>query len=719
MRRESVPGPTARRSSRGPRSPDAAQRRADMFSDGNDADQSAGGETTEDADGASGLEDSDEKPRAPAPAPPVRAAAATLEQPDVGEEEDTTEGEDEMDAEARRKLELRERMAKMSGGMGMAGMFGPPGGMPMPGMPQKKTKPSAHSERKGMDESGVISPASPTQTQRMPMVPIPGMQRPQSPEPEDTRLAVQKEDEPTHNVTNGHVPEAVPDVEDLQPQPAAHQQSAERGAPPLLPHERAGPPPIPSDRPVPQPPPAEPRLAPPLPSAMPQSPSAGSESDDEMSLHARGLSAENRTDSEMTLPIRSEAPPALDTGLSGGAPNVPTRPSGPRSPQSPASKRASYFNSDPSSPISPTGPGPMDKRSSRMPPIPISSPTMTPPGHARLPPPPPPPTAAPPSRQPTMDVLPRSVVADVAEGEETEYEGDYDTDIASGATHKDALRSYARDSSLDDSGAADEIPQRSQFLPAGVPPPPPPRATVPRAVPPPPPLLAPKTRQSMDAPRAAPPPIPPTRRIEPNIGDNEYDPYRYGGPVHPVPPAPASMLGPYAAAHGTETPESEDDDLYSASPPRTSMERLPPLPPQAPPHQERPVPPPPSQNAAPPNRAPSTRAPPRQSLDVQRTPTIPSRRSMEQFRPSSDQGFIATDVDLGERAQWWAQANVPPPVFQNRKDVLYEIEESSTSKRGGRTTISKDVYVLFSDYSQTVITARFDSVNTTDSSLEQ
>ena len=58
-------------------------------------------------------------------------------------------------------------------------------------------------------------------------------------------------------------------------------------------------------------------------------------------------------------------------------------------------------------------------------------------------------------------------------------------------------------------------------------------------------------------------------------------------------------------------------------------------------------------------------------------------------------------------------------MFQNRQDVLYEVEESSSSKRGGKTTISKDVYVLFSDYSQTVVTARFDAKNADDVALEQ
>jgi hypothetical protein len=76
-------------------------------------------------------------------------------------------------------------------------------------------------------------------------------------------------------------------------------------------------------------------------------------------------------------------------------------------------------------------------------------------------------------------------------------------------------------------------------------------------------------------------------------------------------------------------------------------------------------------------------------------------------------------VDLGKSTHWWAQENTPPPVFQNRQDVLFETEESSTSKRGGKTTISKTVYVLFQDYSQTVVEVRYDSKMTDDVHLEQ
>lgn len=80
---------------------------------------------------------------------------------------------------------------------------------------------------------------------------------------------------------------------------------------------------------------------------------------------------------------------------------------------------------------------------------------------------------------------------------------------------------------------------------------------------------------------------------------------------------------------------------------------------------------------------------------------------------------MASDVDLGQASLWWTQPNTPPPVFQNRKDLTFEIEESVSTKRGGKTLVTKDVYVLFADYSQTVVHVHFDARNPVDVALEQ
>lgn len=86
---------------------------------------------------------------------------------------------------------------------------------------------------------------------------------------------------------------------------------------------------------------------------------------------------------------------------------------------------------------------------------------------------------------------------------------------------------------------------------------------------------------------------------------------------------------------------------------------------------------------------------------------------------SMDTGFVANEVDLAESSAWWTRENTVPPVFQGRKDILYEFEESTSTKRGGKTLITKDLYVLFQDYSQTVITAQYDQNDPRDAKLEQ
>ena len=142
-----------------------------------------------------------------------------------------------MDEETRKREELRQRMAKMSGGMGMAGMFGPPGGMPMPGKsaPKKRTS-TKNSDRQASGD--MQSPTSPVgEQQRMPMMPIPGMQRVQSPPSEDPRRSVEREREPEATpISRQRQPDEVPDVEDVMPEPPPRTSMAEeRGAPPPVP----------------------------------------------------------------------------------------------------------------------------------------------------------------------------------------------------------------------------------------------------------------------------------------------------------------------------------------------------------------------------------------------------------------------------------------------------------------------------------------------------
>ncbi|OBT86189.1 hypothetical protein VE02_06241 [Pseudogymnoascus sp. 03VT05] len=695
--------PQRRKSSKGPPVIPASA----LEADGNDADMSGAGDETEEPD--TGLEDSDAKPtvKSHPPPPPARGPVVPAHEPDVGDEEDVAsdreggeEGEDEeeeeeVDPEVRRKEEIRARMAKMSGGMGMHGMFGPPGGMPMPmpgaGAAPKKKKAASGDSRPsgeyGYDESSPTSSRAP----QVPVMALSGLSKVRTPE-----------EMPSGIVRGTREPEEIPDVEDtvgtVAPAPSERRPAPQRSS---MSHDSFKAPAVPGGRPAPPPVPVESR---PAPIETPLSPSAGSISDDELSTRV----------SEQTP--TGEAPPKL-----AAAPSLPIREEKPIPSALSTAKAGSY---EPS-PVSPTTPG-ANKRASRVPPIPGSSPVVGS-GQTRAAPPPPPTGSL--SRASTGDVrfapVPTSTQREETDEEVTEYEGDYDTDIASTEPHKDALKAQARESSIDDESA------RSSFgSPAGPPPPLPPVAA-PRGIPPPlpsqpPPLPSqppPHARQSLDMPRAVPPPPPPHKQEasgDYDEEDDEYDPFKYTAPKSGV---------PVSAATVRKVP-GDNEDLYSTSPPRHAPPphdgRAPPPPPPrdaAPPilpaasiaQAERAAPPPPPRELAP---TPTNRAAPRQSVDVQRS-TGPTRRSTDLNRMSMDHGFIANDVDLGEGSLWWTNPSGVPPAFHGRKDLLHEAEESTVSKRGGKSVTTKDLYVLFPDYSQTVVTVQFDPQNPSDATFEQ
>jgi myosin tail region-interacting protein MTI1 len=359
--------------------------------------------------------------------------------------------------------------------------------------------------------------------------------------------------------------------------------------------------------------------------------------------------------------------------------------------------RPGNMSLDTTTPVSPMM---NDKRISRgPPPIPLSSPTVTSP-QTRAPPPPPP--GQPPSRRSTSDshnITATKHQIDVdSEEEVTEYDGDYDTDIASSAKHKDALKSHGRNSSLDEeSTLTDESQGKPSSVEApGRTAPPLPPASAPRDMPPMPPQNTSKgPRQSAEMPRAAPPPVPPPKQPL----EEDYDPFRYSSSQNKLDSQATTLQSP--------SEDVEEDDLYDATPVNT-----------------RAVPP-----SAPTERGliglqPSTVGPqpsfaaPQQSSDINRTKSQ-ARRSMEQSRPTGEHGFIASDIDVAQSSYWWAQENLPPPSLQNRQDILYEVESSTSTKRGGKATVSKDVYVLYMDYSQSTITATFDAVEAHNVTFEQ
>ena len=444
----------------------------------------------------------------------------------------------------------------------------------------------------------------------------------------------------------------------------------------------------------------------------------GELSDDELSVHARNLSLSNIVAGQAAVSHPPSTRPPLDR---------------------PGSHRSSNYGSI-SSPRSPP-----EKRTSRVPPPVPSSPPSKPPLRTRPAPPPPPPDY---SRRPSAtDSLSSSIShprqAGEPEGEATEYEGDYDTDIASGAKFKEALKARGRDSSIDEGNITDE---HQSML--GSPP------KIPKTVPPPvPPSQPPKSsRGSVDLPRVPPPPPPVAESYE---EEGEYDSSSHDvshpslrappPPSQPpksgrgsvdlprVPPPPPPVAESYdeqeefgATAHGALQPNlprqpppiprghpesvterHEDDEFYDAPSIQSEepghspqSDHLSALPPQLPSHPS-------------PGSGPSLTRP---SLDVPRGPSG-LRRSLDVTRPSLDQGYIATDIDLSESKRWWSKPNTPPPAFQNRQDLLLEIEEST--QRGARVIVTRAVYALFLDYSQTVVSVRFDAKNPSDAVLDQ
>lgn len=189
----------------------------EIASESNDADYSAGADSEDAGETSTSKEDEEEPSR-------QDSYPAVEQQGEEADEED--EQEEEMDPETKRRMELRNRMAKMSGGMGMMGLFGPPGGLPgMTAPGARKPKTPGESEKK-------LAEAEPTSPGAAPPVPLPGMNVAGKPAPPD----VEKEEaEPLATpVTEQHTPREVPDVEDVVHQGAPLRRSTDR-APPIPP----------------------------------------------------------------------------------------------------------------------------------------------------------------------------------------------------------------------------------------------------------------------------------------------------------------------------------------------------------------------------------------------------------------------------------------------------------------------------------------------------
>lgn len=213
----------------------------DFMSDPNDADQSGIGDTEDGEDLSTGRDDSDENPRRRISIPPQIPSQAPLREADVGDEEDNAdedgaeEEEEHVDPEVKRRMEIRERMAKMSGGMGMAGMFGPPGGI----APRAPTRRGTASGERNISSNSVSAQADDGSSSRalpVPIMPMPGLQKVRSPEQHGAQPEVTKEEAgEAKSVIQGRDSEDMPDVEDMEEPIPTPRRSVDRLAPPPVP----------------------------------------------------------------------------------------------------------------------------------------------------------------------------------------------------------------------------------------------------------------------------------------------------------------------------------------------------------------------------------------------------------------------------------------------------------------------------------------------------
>ena len=160
---------------------------------------------------------------------PHEGEAEREEEGDDGADEGEAE-EDDVDPEVRRRMEIRERMAKMSGGMGMMGMFGPTGGMPSAGTARRPKYSSEESGRhvssgNGQEEMAARAPP-------VPIMALPGMSRTKSPEAEPEEEESDTEDPPSRATPKGATASSI-SQEEIEAPPPPKRSSTGRSAPPV------------------------------------------------------------------------------------------------------------------------------------------------------------------------------------------------------------------------------------------------------------------------------------------------------------------------------------------------------------------------------------------------------------------------------------------------------------------------------------------------------
>lgn len=259
-----------------------------------------------------------------------------------------------------------------------------------------------------------------------------------------------------------------------------------------------------------------------------------------------------------------------------------------------------------------------------------------------------------------------------------------------------------------------------------------------------------------------------TRTLDPKL---DYAPATTAAPIPPVPTgiSPVSKR----TAPPPPVPSAQSSTAPETAPPVQSAPKVPPIITETP--TKAAPPPPPIPTAAPPSEAhssPRTAAPPipapsvpssvsniqapsmapppplpahaapespvlsEVSPTIRRTSTIESARSIQSTDPMSPsvpqipaagpfrkastfaaetshagRDSLADGLDL--KSGWFLRQGELPAVYQARvgKDLIFEVDEHTVVRRGGKTLVLKDYYILHQDNSQTVIHVTFDSAS--------
>jgi len=188
----------------------------------------------------------------------------------------------------------------------------------------------------------------------------------------------------------------------------------------------------------------------------------------------------------------------------------------------------------------------------------------------------------------------------------------------------------------------------------------------------------------------------------------------------PPPPPPPSQppLSPPRRVLYSPPPIPSMSPVYTPAPPnRSSTLPLPPPPPPPPPSAAAPLPessyshdiysagpgsPSQSYSSSPTPTTLRRAMTERTSLDIPESRTSIDRTRVEEM-------YIAMkDENIQDGSRWWLEADSPPPIYKGRDDLAVEVEDNHSTRRGGRSTLTREVYVLFSDYSQKMITVQYD-----------